>query len=95
MRQGLGATETSLETTQTRVTDLESELSSVKLEMVSLKQESDACLTLRNWCFATFRRDILQNVLEKDRATTSAGNYTANGCDFLTNGKLFKKNLRS
>lgn len=95
LRHGLGATETSLETTQTRVTHLESKLSSLKLEMVTLKQESDACLTLRNRFFATFRRDILQNVVEKDRATTSAGNYTAHGCDFLANAKLFEKNLRS
>lgn len=88
MRHGLGATETSLETTQTTVTDLESKLSSLKLEMVALKQESDACLTLRNRFFATFRRDIIQNV-EKDRATTSAGSYT--GCDFLADAKLFEK----
>lgn len=70
LRQSLGATETSLETTQTRVTDLESELSSVKLEMITLKQESDVYLTLRNRFLATFRRDILQTGLEKDRATT-------------------------
>lgn len=70
LRQSLGATETSLETTQTRVRDLESELSSVKLEMITLKQESNLYQTLRNRFLATFRRVILQTGLEKDRATT-------------------------
>lgn len=87
LRQSLGAT-------QMRVTDLESELSSVKLEMVTLKQESDAYLNLRNRFFATFRKDILQNVLEIDRATISAGHKTALGGDFLTDASLFEKNLR-
>lgn len=52
----------SLEMTRTMVTDLDSEVSSIKLEMVTLKQESGAYLTLRNPFFATFRRDFLQSV---------------------------------
>lgn len=82
LRQNLGAT-------QMRVTDLESELSSV-----TLKQESDAYLNLRNRFFATFRKDILQNFLEIDRATISTGNNTALVDDFLTDASLFEKNLR-
>lgn len=74
-----------------RVTDLESEFSSVKLEIVTLKPESDAYLTLRNRFFATFRRGSLQSVLEIGRATVSAGNNTAHGVDFLTDARLFEK----
>lgn len=94
LRHNLETTKKTLESTKNRVTDLESEMSTMKGEMNTLKQESDAYLAIRNLFFATFRRDILNSVLEKDKTTIPKGNNCALGGDFLVDAKLYEKNYR-
>lgn len=94
VRKSLETTKNSLEATKNRVTDLESEVSSMKGEMITLKQESDAYLTIRNWFLATFRRDVLKSVLEKDKTTIPEGNNSAHSGDFLVDAKFYEKNYR-
>ena len=51
-------------------------------------------MTIRNWFRATFRRDVLKSVLEKDKTTIPEGNNSAHGGDFLVDAKLYEKNYR-
>lgn len=90
----LEGAKSTLESTKIRVTGLESEVSTMKGEMTTLKQESDAYLAIRNRFFATFRRDVLNKVLEKDRMTIQEGNECSHGGDFLVDVKLFEKGYR-
>lgn len=62
--------------------------------MVTLKQESDAYLTIRNQFFATFRRDVLKSIPNKDKVTSPEGNNSVYGGDSLVDVKLYEKHLR-
>lgn len=83
-----------LETTKMRVTDLKSEMLSMKREMIILKQESDAYLTIRRKFFAMFRRDSLKSLPKKDKATSREGNNSAHGGDLLVDLKQYEKQVR-
>ncbi len=64
----------------------------MKRGMVTLKQESDAYLTIRNQFFATFQRVVLKSIPNKDKVTSPEGNNSAHGGDSLVDARLLMRN---
>ena len=95
LRHHLETTKTNLENTKNRVTDLKSEMSTMKGEMTTLQQESDAYLAICNYFFATFRRDILHCVLEKDKTLSQRGTIVHTAVTFWLMGSCMKRTTAS